>query len=739
MTRNLLSPFVLLVGLATAPSHADLAANASIVHRLADSEPSGSNISHGFAGGRGTREFFGVESQRTTTLWTTDGTIVGTQPLVLLCDDDCDDAVLRVASVGDGVALATKRGLWHSDGTPAGTRQIATGAFLTDNAPHELFPATLASTNGRALWVERVEGSEGLARLVAWDGSSATVLLEVDDPLHLDLFDLGGRALAQRFTGSDWERFETDGTVAGTVSLGHGPKLDRLGTALDGRWISMQWAGGDYEVVASTGAPDQDVELTAYSQPEPFLGFEVIRRLWPSDGQVSWIATDILTGWELWRSDGTVEGTVRVTNFGYADAGILAESALVVDGSTFVVADDGLVGCSVWRISPDGVQHRLAGDCPALLLASEGHVVWRADAQTPTLMVASASDLEPRVLEGCLPNCNLDLESAVERQGRLLVRPGLGPQAPSGLVEIAGDSVVRQFPNLRPTSRRWLSESATLGLVANSGAIGGTTRLVRLNGQLAATELANFGRTLEPAILSPFGVADGDVWQTTCLDGIETLYRFGGEGGAVVLAKRGGSCAAQYVDVVPHALGGGRAAFSSSVDHQVEGFDGGVLSPLPRRAIGGAVDAGAVVVGVDFLDGNSVVWASDGTAAGTVDLALLPPTNGIFELFAIPGFVALRASDSDSIYGIDPDEGVLRLISQDPLASIVGLAELGGYPTSSLRARAGPSCSRSHPAARCLKLPPTRAPARSCASKPSSTWESATSWSGWRLMARTCG
>jgi ELWxxDGT repeat protein len=69
-------------------------------------------------------------------------------------------------------------------------------------------------------------------------------------------------------------------------------------------------------------------------------------------------ATDGKHGQELWRSDGTVDGTVMVAdiNPGSADSlvgGTNAGNMAVINGSLYFAADDGVHGRELWVLPPD--------------------------------------------------------------------------------------------------------------------------------------------------------------------------------------------------------------------------------------------------------------------------------------------------------------------------------------------------------------------------------------------------
>jgi ELWxxDGT repeat protein len=82
------------------------------------------------------------------------------------------------------------------------------------------------------------------------------------------------------------------------------------------------------------------------------------------NGTLFFRATDGVNGRELWKSDGTADGTVLVRdiNPGSASADIGIGGGLNVDGKLFFAADDGFHGRELWALVPPQVESVVLND-----------------------------------------------------------------------------------------------------------------------------------------------------------------------------------------------------------------------------------------------------------------------------------------------------------------------------------------------------------------------------------------
>jgi len=82
--------------------------------------------------------------------------------------------------------------------------------------------------------------------------------------------------------------------------------------------------------------------------PGGSLGDMRVGQLTPTPGGISFVA-NATGGEELWKSDGTEEGTVQVSDLRPGPGGSRPESLTVAGGQLFFVADDGLRGRELWK------------------------------------------------------------------------------------------------------------------------------------------------------------------------------------------------------------------------------------------------------------------------------------------------------------------------------------------------------------------------------------------------------
>lgn len=272
-------------------------------------------------------------------LWRTDGTESGTELVVDLNPGPSSSGSHPndLARLGDAVYFSASspagRELWVTDGTAAAThlvRDIVPGAAGS-------FPSRLTVAGGRLFFAARTDatGSE----LWTSDGTAAgTALVKeiVAGPTGgLALSTLGGlNAFGDRVLFSAWdeahgsEPWISDGTAAGTFRLAdlnagsagafdwfiHGLVAGVLGDRAC--FFGFSEAVG-YELwgtdgtVAGTGLV-QDIDTQVSSVPD----LELLRwtEMASAGGSVFFRADDAVHGVELWRTDGTVAGTVRLTD-----------------------------------------------------------------------------------------------------------------------------------------------------------------------------------------------------------------------------------------------------------------------------------------------------------------------------------------------------------------------------------------------------------------------------------------
>jgi ELWxxDGT repeat protein len=104
-------------------------------------------------------------------------------------------------------------------------------------------------------------------------------------------------------------------------------------------------------------------------------------------GTLYFVADDGVTGAELWKSDGTVDGTVRVSDIAPGPAGSSPESLFNFNGTLVFTADDGVHGRELWKSdgTKDGtvlvkdVFAGVDGSAPASFVVMKNRLYFAAD------------------------------------------------------------------------------------------------------------------------------------------------------------------------------------------------------------------------------------------------------------------------------------------------------------------------------------------------------------------------
>ncbi len=240
---------------------------------------------------------------------------------------------------------ASSGDLWITDGTPAGTTQIAAalyGAQFFVVGSTVLFEG--GPSNDRELW--RTDGTaSGTYRVhdFAPGGSGRPRVLGTH---------LGKAYLAATDSALDSELWVTDGTSAGTTRvtnlvprLAGGPAAFVSLGANSGFLVAFV-VGTRYTIYRGNGS--QIAPLASYtSQPGAIDAFV------PWNGRVYFAARD-LSGPTLWSSDGTDTGTAPVAN---APTGVGHLTATPL--GLFFSARDGIAGDELHRLDASGVITRL--------------------------------------------------------------------------------------------------------------------------------------------------------------------------------------------------------------------------------------------------------------------------------------------------------------------------------------------------------------------------------------------
>ncbi len=316
-------------------------------------------------------------------LWKSDGTAEGTV-LVADINPGTGDSASRFTDSEPSEVAGTLyfvaddgvhgRELWRSDGTAAGTQIVAdigpgpfsgVGDLRAAEVDGVLYFSANDGDHGRELW--RSDGTSAGTTLVKdiggdtyedWSGTptqltsvGGTLFFSADDP------DFGR------------ELWKSDGTVAGTVLV---KDIDTGGddygypngstphelTDVDGTLFFTAWGNGvGNELWRSDGTVDGTVVVEDIVTGDDGYPYYTPLSASPHDltvlaGNLYFVADDGVHGWELWRSDGTVDGTELVEEINPSDAAgsfpPLSDLTVVGD-RLYLSVDDGTHGQELWE------------------------------------------------------------------------------------------------------------------------------------------------------------------------------------------------------------------------------------------------------------------------------------------------------------------------------------------------------------------------------------------------------
>jgi ELWxxDGT repeat protein len=373
-------PFPLVEGVSFVTTSGLFVSDGANLTRVDDlARPGGLEPSWLTAGGA--RVFFTNPTQRE--LWTSDGTAPGTRKLRSFeYTGDLWSAGGRLYfTPADG---STGSNPWVSDGSDAGTHRLATisafggsGAGSFTAALGRVFFAGADSERGSELW--STDGTESGTRLVE------DLLPGPGSSLPADFQPFRGSLYFKSWLPDPGSLWRTDGTEGGTVEVArllvenlvagtdalfflswdeaHGRELWRsdgtpTGTRRvsdivpgpEGAYAGMLTPAGTRLFFSVRGPfPPSALWISDESGTRRIREFSGINWIAPFAGGVLLSASDGETGRELWRSDGTAEGTVLVRDALPGPGGSEPSSPAIVGGVVLFAAQDADHGRELWR------------------------------------------------------------------------------------------------------------------------------------------------------------------------------------------------------------------------------------------------------------------------------------------------------------------------------------------------------------------------------------------------------
>jgi len=299
----------------------------------------------------GDRLFFRADDgTHGTELWTTDGTAGGTS-LVLDIHPTGSSEPSDLTALGAMIYFTADDGpqgrqVWRSDGTSAGTTLVR-GGFGTGKQT----PSLLTRVGDRVFFRAGFGGHDDPPpSLWASEGDAGTRQFVVNSPE--DLVASGDRLFftARDRSGRELWALEADTPRRVHDIAPHGDGSPRRLTDVNGTVFFYATDGtSGWELWTSDGTAEGtrlvvDADPTDVTQPS-FLT-KVGDRLYFSAHNPSF-------GRELWVSDGTPDGSGLVANINPVRSGY-PESLVDVGGTLFFYADDGASGEELWALTPCG-------------------------------------------------------------------------------------------------------------------------------------------------------------------------------------------------------------------------------------------------------------------------------------------------------------------------------------------------------------------------------------------------
>jgi ELWxxDGT repeat protein len=373
-------------------------------------------------------------------LWSTDGTTQGTVLLKSLRAGlgtflTQRNGVLYVGA-SDSEASSVGFSLWKSDGTPEGTTLLR-----REPAEQGRYGGHSHAWAGDTLVFTATDDAHGMA-LWKSDGtpSGTTVVMQNPPPYHGLLTDglteCGGKVL---FWGArDLDRYSlwrTDGTDAGTVLV---KDIDTAAPSSSGSlfppelfchggtfYFSAWDAEAGRELWKSDGTPQGTVRMADLA---PGTGGAFPGQFTAHGGAFFFWAGDVTAGHELWTSDGTPQGTRRLADLAPGTAsstqGLDILTMLSTPVGLFFMANDGVNGVELWKTdgTPGGTvrltQHTTEGfdftglrgvwSRGALHFWGDDDELWRSDGTVPgTVRVARLANYTRGALEADRPGVDL--------------------------------------------------------------------------------------------------------------------------------------------------------------------------------------------------------------------------------------------------------------------------------------------------------------------------------------------
>jgi ELWxxDGT repeat protein len=299
-------------------------------------------------------------------LWSSDGTSAGTMLIKDARAGTASSTPANLTVIGaelffTAIMSTTQVMLWKTDGMPAGTQLVApvcTGMRCSQFERSGIRMAGLGSLlllsgsedeHGQELWgLDRSSAETRLIKNISVTGvgSNPQLLTEMDGQLFF--------AANQRADNNPWSESNalwiSDGSAAGTRPITTFQTLNSL-TGSNHQVIFMANDGvSGLELWRSDGTISGTFQLKDIRPgPGSSLNFSFRPMNAQANGEVFFVANDGVSGSELWKTDGTISGTLQVRDIVPGSGSSGAQNLTTVDETIFFSAWDAANGRELWR------------------------------------------------------------------------------------------------------------------------------------------------------------------------------------------------------------------------------------------------------------------------------------------------------------------------------------------------------------------------------------------------------
>lgn len=312
-----------------------------------------------FFSGESTQSAYGLE------LWKSDGTSAGTKLVRDILPGSANSVPRFLTNVNGSLFFRVESApkvteLWTSDGTPAGTVRIqsfpsgpeTTGARYFTEAGGKLYFTAYENSREESLWTS--DGTtQGTIRLAQIEPAQ-------ERSYPHNLANVGGNLFfTVKEQGHAFQLWKTGGTPEGTGLV---KEFTGGGSGFASRWLTE--VNGSVYFNADGGSAGREL----WKSDGTAAGTVLVKNIYPEEfsyrssfpafltnlsGTLLFTANDGVHGRELWKSDGTAEGTVLVHNIASdlrtSQRGSYPQQVVNFGGVLLFAANSGLNGLELWR------------------------------------------------------------------------------------------------------------------------------------------------------------------------------------------------------------------------------------------------------------------------------------------------------------------------------------------------------------------------------------------------------